>query len=158
MPLYAVFRFCVFFFYSHLFHFCIFFWHPFFRLFYGATRTDLDRLDSSASSSDGQISLSYLMAVFSTNSFRLFLFSKYFFCIEKCPVWPLDLALEALCLFSNKKVQFFFVRLTPNVFAFLERKKICLVLIFFVVVKKRLAECWQIWSLGNPWKKFPNLN
>ena len=45
-----------------------FFWHCFFR----AAWTDPDRLGSSASHSDSLIWLSFSMAVFSTNSVRLF--------------------------------------------------------------------------------------
>ena len=51
----------VFFFILHLF-----FDIGFFRLFYGQTQTELDRLGSSASHSDS-LSLRYSMAVFSTN-------------------------------------------------------------------------------------------
>ena len=61
------------------FIFASFFRHPFFQLFYGATRPNPDGPGSCASHSDSQISLSYLMAVFSTNSFRLFLkYSKIY--------------------------------------------------------------------------------
>ena len=54
------------------FYFCVFFEHCFFRLFYGATQMDPDRLGSCASHYDSLISLSYSMAVFSTKSFGLF--------------------------------------------------------------------------------------
>ena len=54
-----------------------FFRHRFFRLFYGATQTDLDGLGSCASHSDSLISLSYSMAVFSTKSFGLFKLGNY---------------------------------------------------------------------------------
>ena len=74
--------FCIFFL-SRLFFFCVFFLLPlfymclffdmtsFYQLFYGANRTDLDRLSSCASHSDSLISLSNSMAFFSTNSFGL---------------------------------------------------------------------------------------
>ena len=66
MPLYGVFRFYVFFLFTS------FFYIVFFRLFYGATRTDPDGLSSCASHSDSLITLSYSMADFSANLFRLF--------------------------------------------------------------------------------------
>ena len=80
MPLilYGVFCFCVFF-YSRLFSiFASIFRHPFSRLFYEATWTDPDGLGSCASHADSLISLSYLMAVFSTKSFGLFSKQLYY--------------------------------------------------------------------------------
>ena len=70
LPLYGVFRFWV-----SSFYICVSFLTSFFRLFYGATQTDPDRLSSCASRSDSLISLSYLMAVLSTKSFGLFLWT-----------------------------------------------------------------------------------
>ena len=49
----------------------------FFKLFCGATQMDLDGLGSCASRSDSLISLSYLMAVFSTKSFGLLLMISF---------------------------------------------------------------------------------
>ena len=74
LPLYGVFCFGVFFIFES-FSFLRLFCHPFFQLFYRATRTDPDGLSSCASRSDSQISLSYSMAVFNTNSFGLYFIS-----------------------------------------------------------------------------------
>ena len=84
LSLHGVFRFCVvFILFACCFIFASFFRHQFFRLFYGATQTDLDELGSCASRSDSLISLTYSMAVFSMKSFGLFLQESIYFMQRK---------------------------------------------------------------------------
>ena len=72
LPLYGVFCFCVFFLFASFLFLHLFFDIVFSDYFMEQLRQTLDGLGSCASRSDSLISLSYLMAVFSTKSIGLF--------------------------------------------------------------------------------------